>query len=75
MAVRLKRKLGSAPLRNRVRRILRELHREKAAEIGAVWMLWSFPAGRLRMPTSAIRPTAEAVLVKAGLLGGDGTPR
>lgn len=72
MAVRLKRKVGSAPLRNRVRRILRELHREKASEIGPVWMLWSFPAGRLRMPTREIRFVAEALLVKAGLVRSSG---
>lgn len=75
MAVRLKRKVGSAPLRNRIRRVLRELHREKAAEIGAVWMLWSLPSGSLRMPTRAIRPLAEGILVKAGLLGSSRTQK
>jgi ribonuclease P protein component len=68
MAVRLRRKNGPAPLRNRIRRILRELHRARATAIGEVWMLWTFVPGRLRMPTRDLRATAERLLAKAGLL-------
>lgn len=68
MAVRLRRKNGPAPLRNRIRRILRELHREHATAIGGIWMLWTFVPGRLRMPTRDLRATAERLLSKAGLL-------
>lgn len=68
MAVRLRRKNGPAPLRNRIRRILRELHRTHAIAIGEVWILWTFVPGRLRMPTRDLRETAERLLAKAGLL-------
>lgn len=68
MAVRLRRKNGPAPLRNRIRRILRELHREHAIAIGEIWMLWTFVPGRLRMPTRDLRETAGRLLAKAGLL-------
>lgn len=71
MAVRLRRKNGPAPLRNRIRRILRELHRAHAIAIGGVWLLWTFTPGRLRMPTRDLHATAERLLAKAGLL----TPR
>lgn len=68
MAVRLRRKNGPAPLRNRIRRILRELHREHAATIGDVWMLWNFPPVRVKMPTRDIRALGAKLLVQAGLL-------
>jgi len=68
MAVRLRRKNGPAPLRNRIRRIFRELHRERAVDIGATWILWTFPPVRLRTPTREIRALGLGLLVKAGLL-------
>jgi len=68
MAVRLRRKNGPAPLRNRIRRILRELHREHAAAIGEVWMLWNFPPVRVKMPTRDIRALGSRLLAQAGLL-------
>ncbi|MCB9495418.1 MAG: ribonuclease P protein component [Fibrobacteria bacterium] len=74
MAVRLRRKNGPAPLRNRFRRILRELHREIRVDLGPVWVLWTFTPARLRLPSRELRPRAMNLLQSAGLLppGGDG---
>lgn len=70
MAVRLRRKNGPAPLRNRIRRILREVLREHASLIPPAWMLWTFPPVRLSTPTREIRGKAVGLLTRAGLLGG-----
>lgn len=68
MAVRLRRKNGPAPLRNRIRRILRELLREHASTMPAAWMLWTFPPVRLKTPTRELRPLALRLLKRAGLV-------
>lgn len=68
MAVRLRRKNGPAPLRNRIRRILRELLREHQSRMAPAWMLWNFPPTRLRTPTREIRAIALGLLKRAGLL-------
>lgn len=69
MAVRLRRKNGPAPLRNRIRRILREVLREHASRVPPAWMLWTFPPVRLSIPTREIRGKAIGLLMRAGLLG------
>lgn len=68
MAVRLRRKNGPAPLRNRIRRILREVLREQAASMEPVWMLWTFPPIRLQTPTRDIRTKALDLMRRGGLL-------
>jgi ribonuclease P protein component len=69
MAVRLRRKNGPAPLRNRIRRILRDVLREHAQAMEPAWMLWTFPPSRLQIPTRDIRSKALDLMHRAGLLG------
>lgn len=71
MAVRLRRKNGPAPLRNRIRRILRELLREQIVAMEPAWILWTFPPVRLKMPTREIRSKALSLMARAGLLASD----
>lgn len=68
MAVRLRRKNGPAPLRNRIRRILREVLREQVQAMEPAWMLWTFPPSRLQIPTRDIRSKALGLMRRAGLL-------
>ena len=68
LAVSLRKKNGSAPLRNRIRRQLREIVRLKREDLGAVWLQWSFPPRRLEAPTSLIRQNAQTALSQAGLV-------
>lgn len=70
MAVRLRRKNCPAHLRNRIRRILRELLREQSSAMEPAWMLWTFPPVRLKTPTREIRAKGLALLTRAGLVKG-----
>lgn len=68
MAVTVRKKNGSAPLRNRIRRQLRELVRHRREELGGVWIRWSFPPRRLEAPTRIVRQNAMQSLIQAKLV-------
>jgi len=68
MAVTVRKKNGSAPLRNRLRRQLREVVRQCKEELGGVWIRWSFPPRRLVSPTRLLRQNALDSLVQAKLV-------
>jgi len=68
LAVSVRKKNGSAPLRNRIRRQLREIVRLRKDDLGAVWLQWSFPPRRLEAPTAKIRQDALDSLGRAGLV-------
>ena len=68
MAVTVRKKNGSAPLRNRIRRQLRELVRHRKEELGGVWIRWSFPPRRLESPTRTVRQHAMQSLIQAKLV-------
>jgi hypothetical protein len=68
MAVSVRKKNGSAPLRNRIRRQLREVVRHHRDALGKVWIQWSFPPRRLESPTSLVRQHALDSLVQANLV-------
>lgn len=67
MGIVLRRKNGAAPLRNRIRRQLREVVRLLPEPMQGVWIQWSFPPRRLESPTSLLRAQARQSLVDAGL--------
>jgi hypothetical protein len=68
MAVTVRKKNGSAPLRNRLRRQLREVVRQCREELGDVWIRWSFPPRRLVSTTRIVRQNALDSLVQAKLV-------
>jgi ribonuclease P protein component len=68
MAVRLKRKNGDAPFRNRVRRQLRELLRATRTDMAPAWILWSFPSSRLTRRPRELKDDARSCLLQAGAL-------
>lgn len=68
MGITLRRKNGVAPLRNRIRRQLREVIRLQPTPIRGVWMEWSFPPRKLVTPTKILRAQARQTLVDAGLV-------
>ncbi len=68
MGVTLRRKNGVAPLRNRIRRQLRELVRLQPAPLQGIWIQWSFPPRKLLAPTRLLRQQAQEALVRAGLV-------
>jgi len=68
MAVSVRKKNGSAPLRNRIRRQLREIVRTHREALGEVWIQWSFPPRRLESPTRLVRQHALDSLVQAQLV-------
>lgn len=69
MGITLRRKNGVAPLRNRIRRQLREVIRLQPVPIRGIWMEWSFPPRKLVTPTRILRVQAQQTLVEAGLVG------
>ena len=68
MAVSVRKKNGSAPLRNRIRRQLREIVRHHKDVLGNVWIQWSFPPRRLESTTRVVRQHALDSLVRAQLV-------
>jgi hypothetical protein len=68
LAVSVRKRNGTAPLRNRLRRQLRELARSRRDELGAVWLHWSFPPRKLGSPTAELRSAAMELLRRAGLV-------
>lgn len=68
MGITLRRKNGVAPLRNRIRRQLREVVRLLPTPISGVWIQWSFPPRKLVTPTKVIRDQAMQSLIQAGLV-------
>ncbi len=70
MVVRLKRKNGTAPFRNRVRRQLRELLRATRNDMAPAWLLWSFPTAELKRRPREIREDARQCLIDSGAMKG-----
>ncbi|MBK8802053.1 MAG: ribonuclease P protein component [Fibrobacteres bacterium] len=68
VGVAVRKKNGSAPLRNRIRRQLRELVRTQRSTIGSAWILWSFAPKPVLSPTAMVRDQALLSLQQAGLL-------
>lgn len=68
MGVTLRRKNGPAPLRNRIRRQIREVVRLERHRLEAAWLWWSFPPARLKTPTRELRAAAIQALERSGLL-------
>lgn len=68
VGVAVRKKNGSAPLRNRIRRQLRELVRTQRAQLGSAWILWSFAPKPVQSPTAMVRDQAIQSLQQAGLL-------
>jgi len=68
LSVSVRKKNGTSPLRNRIRRQLREIVRIRRAELGSVWLQWSLPPRRLEAPTKLLRENALASLEQAGLV-------
>jgi len=68
MGITLRRKNGVAPLRNRIRRQLREVVRLLPTPLTGVWIQWSFPPRKLVTPTRVIREQALQSLIQAGLV-------
>lgn len=68
MAVVLSRKNGPAPLRNRIKRQLRELVRLERSSLKPVWILWTFTRARLGSKPRDLRVAARQLLQDAGIL-------
>jgi hypothetical protein len=68
MAVSVRKKNGSAPLRNRIRRQLREVVRNHKDALGQVWIQWSFQPRRLESTTRVVRQHALDSLIQAHLV-------
>ncbi len=68
MGITLRRKNGAAPLRNRIRRQLREIIRLQPKPLAGIWIQWSFPPRKLVTPTRILREQAMQSLIDAGLV-------
>jgi hypothetical protein len=68
LSVSVRKKNGTAPLRNRIKRQLREIVRLRRGELGTIWLQWSLPPKRLESSTVSLRESALASLERAGLV-------